>query len=74
MRKCGGEKIFERNMKQGKARGIPRATWRDPQLLQIRNSFEYFRPRGREEEEEEEDNDDDEGRNWLLQLPRDVRF
>jgi hypothetical protein len=46
----------------------------DSQLFQIRNSFEYFRPRGREEEEEEEeDDDDDEGRNWLL-LPRDARF
>jgi hypothetical protein len=45
----------------------------DPQLLQIRNSFEYFRPRGREGEEEEAEDNDDEGRNSLL-LPRDVRF
>jgi hypothetical protein len=47
----------------------------DTQRFQIRNSFEYFRPRGREEEEEEEEyngnDDDEEGRNCSC---RDVRF
>jgi hypothetical protein len=63
------KKNYERNVKQGKPREDYPVLLGDPQLLQIRNSFEYFRPRGREEEAED---DDDEGRNWLLL--RDVRF
>jgi hypothetical protein len=65
MRKCGMKEIMNETRSRGKLEEYP-GLLGDPQLLQIRNSFEYFRPRGREEEEEEDGNGE-EGR-W--EIPR----